>query len=229
MLTESGARRDVLGRLAALFNKRSRNGTLRVALDGIDAAGKTNLADELAGLLARADRPVLRASIDGFHNPASVRHLRSKEEPAHSYYEDSFDYRTLRRLLLDPLGPGGDHIVRTRVFDFRTDLPVEEPPIPVQPGTVLLFDGVFLLSPELEGCWDLSVFLQVDQTTSLQRASRRDVALFGTGEAIEKRYRERYLPGQELYLSLAKPDQRADVLIDNNDPTAPILLRIPSA
>jgi uridine kinase len=172
---------------------------------------------------------VLRASIDGFHHPASIRHLRSEEQPAHSYYEDSFDYLTLRNVLLDPLGSDGDHIVCTRVFDFRKDLPVKEPPIRVQPGIVLLFDGVFLLRPELEGCWDLSVFVHVDPATSLQRASKRDGVLFGTSDATERRYRERYLPGQELYLSLVNADQRAEILIDNNDPAAPRLLRMPPA
>ncbi len=229
MATESGTRGETLGRLAALVKQRLGQGVLRVAIDGIDAAGKTTLADELAELLERTDRPVLRASIDGFHHPASVRHLRSEEQPAHSYYEDSFDCRTLRSLLLDPLGPGGDHIVRTRVFDFRTDLPIKEAPTRVQPGTVLLFDGVFLLRPELEGCWDLSVFVQVDPAISLQRASKRDVGLFGASDATEQRYRERYLPGQELYMSLVRPDQRAHVLIDKNDPTTPRLLRIPPA
>jgi uridine kinase len=72
-------------------------------------------------------------------------------------------------------------------------------------------------------------FIQVDPAISLQRALKRDVGLFGTSDATERRYRERYLPGQELYLSLVCPDQRAEVLIDNNDPTAPILLRIPTA
>jgi uridine kinase len=211
----------------ALVKHRLTQGTLRVAIDGIDAAGKTTLADELAGLLERADRPVLRASIDGFHHPASVRHLRGGEQPAQSYYEDSFDYRRLRSLLLDPLGSGGDHIVRTRVFDFRIDLPVKEAPTRVQPGTVLLFDGVFLLRPELEGCWDLSVFVQVDPAISLQRASKRDVDLFGTSDATERRYRERYQPGQELYMALVHADQQAEVLIDNNDPESPRLLRIP--
>lgn len=229
MVRNNGAREEALDRLATLVGERSKLGTLRVAIDGIDAAGKTTLADELAELLERDEVPVLRASIDGFHHPAALRHLHSKEQPALSYYEDSFDYRALRRVLLDPLGPGGDRIVRTRVFDFRTDQPLDEAPTTVRLGTALLFDGVFLLRPELEGCWDLSMFIDVDPSTSLQRALKRDGELFGTPEAIERRYRQRYLPGQELYLSRVHPDQRADVLIDNNDPTAPRLLRIPTA
>jgi uridine kinase len=46
---------------------------LRVAVDGVDASGKTVLADELVAHIEARGRPVVRASIDGFHNPAAVR------------------------------------------------------------------------------------------------------------------------------------------------------------
>jgi uridine kinase len=229
VVTQSVVRDEVLGRLATIVGGRSKQGTVLVAIDGIDAAGKTTLADELAQVLRRAGFPLLRASIDGFHHPASVRHRRFADQPARSYYEDSFDYPALRSLLLDPLGQSGETSVRTRIFDFRTDQAIDEAPTRVRPGTVLLFDGVFLLRPELEDCWDLSVFLQVDPAISLARALNRDLTLFDTTATTERRYRERYLPGQELYVSLAHPERRAEVLIDNNNPDAPRLLRIPPA
>ncbi len=229
MVTQSVVRDEVLGRLATIVERRSKQGTVRVAIDGIDAAGKTTVADELARVLRRAGVPILRASIDGFHHPASVRHRRSTDQPALSYYEDSFDYLTLRSLLLDPLGESGHISVRTKIFDFRADQVVDEAPTQVRFGTALLFDGVFLLRPELEECWDLSVFLQVDPAMSLARALSRDRSLSGTRGTTELRYRERYLPGQELYVSLVHPEQRAEILIDNNNPAAPELLRIPPA
>jgi uridine kinase len=229
MAAHSEARLEMLDRLASLVRQRSAGGTLRVAIDGIDCAGKTTLADELARVLAGARLPVLRASIDGFHNPAQIRHRRRDQDLPRSYYEDSFDYSALRGLLLEPLRADGDHVMRTRVLDFRTDAAVDDPPTRVPRGTVLLFDGVFLLRPELDGYWDLSVFVAIDPATSLQRAITRDVALFGTAAAIVERYQKRYLPGQRLYLSTVRPQERADVLIDNNDPAVPIVLRAPSA
>lgn len=48
----------------------------RVAIDGPDAAGKTILADELALLIERSGRPVIRASVDGFHRPRAERIAR---------------------------------------------------------------------------------------------------------------------------------------------------------
>ncbi len=43
---------------------------LRVAVDGPDAAGKTTLADKVADGVTRRGRPVIRAGVDAFHQPA---------------------------------------------------------------------------------------------------------------------------------------------------------------
>lgn len=92
----------------------------RVAIDGVDAAAKTALADELAGPLGARGRRVIRASIDGFHNPCAVRYRRGPDSPG-GYYLDSFDHDALRASLLDPLGSGGDLRYRTATFDYRTE------------------------------------------------------------------------------------------------------------
>lgn len=96
---------------------------IRVAVDGIDAAGKTTLADELAHSITSWGRPVIRASIDGFHRPRVARYRRGADSPE-GYYLDSFDYPLLRDLLLLPLGPAGSRRYRRTVFDFRADTPV---------------------------------------------------------------------------------------------------------
>lgn len=53
----------------------------------------------------------------------------------------------------------------------------------------------------------------------------RDLALFASAEAVEERYRRRYLPGQRLYRAEARPAERADVLVDMTDPLAPVVVR----
>jgi hypothetical protein len=113
-----------------------------VAIDGVDAAGKTTLADELAAVHEQGGVLLLRASIDGLHQPASVRHLRAEEQPARSYHEDSFDCRALRRFLLDPVGASGDHMVRTRVLRLPHK-PARAIRFPMEPGR-----GLFSGSPK---------------------------------------------------------------------------------
>lgn len=56
----------------------------------------------------------------------------------------------------------------------------------------------------------------------------RDAELFGGTDAVRQRYRLRYLPAQELYRAEASPAQRADVVIDNDDP-GPRVSKWPSA
>src|SRR5947207_12522408 len=88
---------------------------IRVAIDGIDAAGKTTLAEELVTFIQAHGRPVIRASIDGFHNPARIRHQRGPASPE-GYYQDSFNYQALAESLLIPLGPDGTRQYAAAVF-----------------------------------------------------------------------------------------------------------------
>ncbi|MCK9928286.1 uridine kinase [Frankia sp. Mgl5] len=199
---------------------------LRVAIDGPDAAGKTTLADELAGALADRGRPVIRASVDGFHQPRLVRRGRGSLSPD-GYFFDAFDYTALRHLLLDPLSPDGDRRYRAAAFDHLRDAPLDSPTREAVSDAVLIVDGVFLLRDELRDYWDLSVFLQISPAESLRRAMCRDVALFGSPDVVRERYEARYLPGQALYQASAAPGERADVLIGYERPEAPRVLRWP--
>jgi uridine kinase len=206
--------------LARLILRVERPHTVRVAVDGPDAAGKTILADELAPMLERSGRPVIRASVDGFHRPRAERFARGSESPQ-GYFLDSFDYAALRAALLDPLGPGGDRQYRRRVFDFRTDSPVDAPAETAAANAILVLDGVFLLRRELIDLWDFSVFVAVPFAETQRRAATRDAALFGDEEAVRHRYAIRYVPGQQLYFGQAHPREKADAVIDNQDPDRP--------
>ena len=89
------------------------------------------------------------------------------------------------------------------------------------PDAVLLFDGVFLLRPELRPCWDFSVFVRAGFRVTLPRAVKRDLELFGNADEVRERYERRYIPGQMLYIAESAPEERATVIIDNNDPEEP--------
>ena len=209
-------REQTLHQLASIVVSRIPPHPLRVAIDGIDAAGKTTLADELAPLIEAQGRPVIRASIDGFHQPRSVRYQREANS-AKGYYEDSFDYASLRAVLLQPLGPHRDRRYQSAIFDVRTDTPVSRREEEAPPHAVLLFDGVFLLRHELADLWDYQIFVFVRMETALQRALHRDLPLFGSAETVRARYMQRYLPGQRLYYQTIHPQEQADVIVDNND------------
>ena len=195
---------------------------LRVAIDGVDAAGKTTLAEELGPLVEARGRPVIRASLDGFHRPRSERYRRGRDSPE-GYYLDSFDYEALRAGLLVPIGPEGDRRYRRAVFDFRTDTPLDED-ARIAPGdAVLLFDGIFLFRPELNDLWDLRVLVAVDSEVALARALERDERLFGSEERVRHAYERRYIPGQLLYGRSVGPEELADVVVENSHLARPHL------
>jgi uridine kinase len=98
---------EVVEILADLIDSVRVDWRTRVAVDGPDAAGKTTLCDSVASNLRLRGRTVLRATVDDFQRPRAQRYHRGKYS-SEGYYRDSFDYAALKRLLLDPLGPGGD-------------------------------------------------------------------------------------------------------------------------
>ena len=198
---------------------------LRVAIDGVDASGKTTLAAELAARLPEMDsaRPVIQASIDHFHNPREVRY-RQGEDSAQGYYEDAFNLAALRDHLLKPLGPSGSRTIRTGLFDYRADTELAAETRHAPENAILLVDGVFLQRPELAGLWELVIYVQVSVETVFSRVIERDLPLFGSREAVINRYQRRYLPAHELYRQQCRPAEHAHALIINDDPTNPILL-----
>lgn len=198
----------------------------RIAIDGVDAAGKTHFAGKLTECLKQMQRFVICASVDGFHNPKSIRRQRGDLSPE-GFYTDSYNYPALIANLLTPLGPQGDLHYRTEVFDLGKDEPVDSPLLTAPKDAILIFDGIFLLRPELLPYWDLTIFLHADFENTIQRGAARDAALYGSRENAEERYRARYVPGQEYYLRQVHPHDLADIIIDNNILEEPELLSSP--
>jgi uridine kinase len=220
----TAARDRLLRDLAGAIVRLERPHPVRVAIDGVDGAGKTTLADELAPRVTARGRPVIRASVDGFHRPRAERYRRGPDSPE-GFYRDSFDHAALRAVLLDPLGLGGSRRYRRAVFDWRAGAPVEEPELEAPPDAVLLFDGIFCQRPELVAHWDLRIFLDVPFAETLRRMLVRDRTPGSSVAVMERRFWARYAPGQRLYLAEARPRERAHVVIDHTDPAAPGLLR----
>jgi hypothetical protein len=87
------------------------------------------LADELGTTLRTRGFEVLRPSVDGFHHPRERRY-RQGEYSAAGYYQDAFNYQAVAHALLEPLS-GDTFPVECRQvdFDYRTDIPVDAPPV----------------------------------------------------------------------------------------------------
>jgi uridine kinase len=197
---------------------------LRVAIDGRTAAGKTSLGHELAEGLARHGRTVLRASLDDFKRPWSEAHLYDRLS-GEGYYRNAFDLDAIRALLLEPASPSGDGRVALCSIDPLTQIDHSATATAMPGDGVLIVDGVFACRPEIDRCWDLRIWVEIDAELSVRRGTERDTDTEGGADAAEVLHRERYLAAEELYLEEVDPTSFGDVIVVNSVFASPRLVR----
>ena len=105
---------------------RPRAGRTLVGIDGVDGAGKTTFADDLATELVDSGLTVIRISLDDFLNPAEVRHAQGRTSPE-GFLADTYDYQRFIEDVLEPLGSDGSGRYRDRSYDLPTESPVTPP------------------------------------------------------------------------------------------------------
>ena len=219
-LIDSASRRKVLRQVAdAVLATAQADRPALVAIDGVDGAGKTTFAEELALVLSAA-RPVIRASLDSFHQPRAARYRLGRSSPE-GFFRESYDYSALKAALLDPLRSGGRPF-RRAVFDVDADRPVDAVEEQAAPGSILVFDGVFLHRPELRDYWDFSVFLDVpwEKNHHLPKQPEWAVGLPDPSSA-----EHRYAEGQRMYFRECDPRRAASMVIDNTNLAEPSIVK----
>ena len=182
-----------------------------IGVDGVDGSGKTTFADRLRTRYEELGRTAHVVHMDDFLNERTVRYRLGRHSPE-GYFRDTYDLAAFSTKIIEPLRRAGPPrwIVR-RVFDYRTNQPVHEPPTEVAAGEVVIVEGMFLHRDELLGTWDMSVFLDVPFTISVARMARRDGTSPDPGDPSIRRYVE----GQRIYLAACKPGQRATHVVAN--------------
>jgi uridine kinase len=210
---------DVAGRVARLSP-----GRLRVAVDGLTCAGKTSFGHELAAALRSIGRPTARASLDDFKNPwREARELGYDRLTGAGYYRNAYDFRSAADLLLAPAGAAGSGVLVLCAHDPLTGEDHRGKTVSTPAGTVLVVDSVFAFRPEYNRFWDYRIWLDVDARLALRRGVARDAAREGAAEAARV-HRDRYHAAEAIYLTEVDPLDAADIVIDNSDFAAPVLL-----
>ena len=171
----------------------------RIGIDGVDGAGKTRLAEELAQELTSRGRPAVRVSLDQFERGKAERYERGDLSPE-GFYRDSFDLERLRSHVLSIAGP---------------------------PDMVIVVDGVFLQRPELADLWDATVWVEADIEIAAARGAERNRVWFDSLDETHERYRIRYMPAQRRYIDEQRPRERATFVVRNTDLTEPELVTQP--
>ncbi|WP_339133901.1 HAD-IA family hydrolase [Streptomyces sp. f51] len=211
----------VLDALAALLAARRATVTrpFVVGVTGVDASGKSQLAERLRAVLHARGVPVSAVHVDDFHRPRAERYDPSLSAPR-QYYERSIDFARLAAEVLVPLRRDGGLHRSVAALDLPSDTwgTVRHD---IGPDSVVILEGVFLYRAETRPHVDFFVHLDVDEDTVLERARQRDLPT--QGAEVMVKYADKYLPAQRAYLAQHPPRAIADVVIDNSRWEEPVV------
>lgn len=185
---------DLAARIESLRSGQPRS---IVAISGYGGSGKSTLAKALAGGDGRT-----RLRGDDFLDPVRS-HLRSTDW-------DGVERTRMRHEVLEPYRRGEP--VSFRRFDWHTRAlaPAEELP----DADVLLVDAIGILHPDLQGCFDLSIWVDVDLETAGERGRERDRR---AGHDHDRLWTEVWLPNDRDFAARFDPMRKADLLYVPDD------------
>ena len=178
-----------------------------IGIDGLGGAGKSTLSEKLAEKLNAEGYQTILLHIDDFIHERAVRYSDACPE-WECYYDLQWRYGHFREVT-EKLRRGES--AETVLYDKENDSFFTENVTPSD-NAVVLTEGIFLQRPELDGVFDLMIYIDVSQEERLARALRRDTYIGGEDE-IERKYRVRYFPAEEHYVRECRPAERADIVI----------------
>ncbi len=133
--------------------------------------------------------------------------LRPEQRSPERYAQPggNVDHERFSREVLLPLRLGERPVYRP--FDCHTGTLL--PPIPFEPGPVVLVEGSYACHPALWDRYDLRVFLTVEPARQMDRIGLRN------GENAVRVFRERWIPLEERYFSAYQVQRRCDYQLES--------------
>lgn len=177
---------DVVKRIKKL--RRSKPGTLLVAIDGPGGAGKSTLAASIARQLGSS----CVICLDDFARPSVP----------------GWDQKRFRRQVLDLILAGHDACYQR--WDWPSDTGAEWHRVPAD--GIVMIEGVSATRTELGDCWDLTIWVETPRPVRLARGIERD------GEAMRRQWNEVWMPEEDAYISAQQPSNRADLIVSGHQP-----------
>ena len=178
-------------------------GVLVLAIDGHGAAGKSTIA----GAVARATGAALVHTDDFFRCPAARPRPAASGARAMACY---YDWRRLRAQALEPLR--ARRAAAFRRFDWERGRGLDGT-VAVEPGDLILVEGVFSAAPQLSDLVDRSVFVHTPEAERLRRLRRL---------VTPEEWDEDWLAAEQAYFGLARPRSSFDLVVPGTGPFRPV-------
>ena len=164
-----------------------------IAIDGRCAAGKSTLADSVAGQIGAS---VIH--MDDFFLPMHMRTPERLQEPG-----GNVDYERFRQEVLPYLG--GQEDFSYQAFDCSTMKPGEWRRVSAARFTIV--EGAYSCHPKLGDYMSLRIFMDVESKLQQERIKKRN------GEERLEVFLKKWIPMEEAYINAYAIAKKADLIL----------------
>jgi uridine kinase len=199
-----------------------------ITVDGIDGSGKSTFARTLHAALAAAGHAPVLFRVDDFRRKVA---WTTPEAEAGLYYDAYYDLARCDACLAAFVD--GAPSVAIPIYDVVAERVTGEQTVALAAAEVAVVEGVFPLRlPRVAA--GILVYLDASEAEARRRIVARDVKNGRSVDEIHRRIDRRYFPSQVRYHRELDPRGRADIVVDNEDPRAPRVVkcdlsRVPAA
>lgn len=183
-----------------------------VALSGIDASGKTSLANRIHQELREDGIRSIIVGLDDWHNLAEIRFSALK--PAENYYKNAYRFNDLFNKFILPLKRDGNLSISVDLVEPKTNS-CQTQAFHLNDIQIILLEGIFLLRSEFMEYYDLSFWIECSVELATKRAITRNQENLAEREILLL-YQSIFFPAQKIHLLKDKPLKLADGIILNN-------------
>jgi len=189
-----------------------RDRAVLIALTGIDGCGKGYLTGLLVQALQHSGVRPAPINIDGWLNLPHIRF--GGRDPAEHFYRHAIRFDECFSQLVFPLR---DHrqIRLEANYTEETASSYRQHRYESYDIDVVVLEGIYLLKRELQGHYDLAVWIECTFETALRRALARAQEGLSPAETVEA-YQTIYFPAQEIHLLRDDPRGAADLIVTND-------------
>ena len=167
-----------------------------IGIDGLGASGKSTVAEEIKKL--HPETSIIH--LDEFYLPKADRSTGILEE--HSVSPD-FDWDRFETQVIKPVQR--NLLVKYERYDWRADTWADWIEIPATHWIIIA--GVYALQSRFFSAYDYTIWMDVSQSERIKRMTERE------GPAVAAEWQQKWLPREEQYLELDKPNKCANIVL----------------